>query len=165
MSQKKLSRQSFLDAYADFFASQGLPASSGRIFGALLTSSDPLTQAELRSVLSLSDGSVSEGLKLLEAVGLVERAGQPRARPAYFQVAAGSWGDSGRAAVLNLRRTHELAHLTTKHLEQHGVSGRSRLWAASLQAMFDSLLVDLPPVVQASLDAGAREWAKREDAE
>jgi hypothetical protein len=67
--------------------------------------------------------------------------------------------------VLNLRRTHELAHLTTKHLEQHGVSGRSRLWAASLQAMFDSLLVDLPPVVQASLDAGAREWAKREDAE
>ena len=165
MSDKKLSRQAFLDAYADFFAAQGLPASSGRIFGALLSSSDPLTQAELRSALSLSDGSVSEGLKLLEAVGLVERAGEPRARPAHFRITAGSWGDSGRALLVNLRRTYELAHLTMKHLGEHDVSGRSLHWAASLQAMFDSLAVDLPPAIQTSLDAADREWAKRSEAD
>jgi len=155
------SREAFLDAYADFFVAQGLAASHGRIIAALLASSVPLSQAELRSTLSLSDGSVSEGLKLLMFAGLVERAGEPRARPAYFQVTQGSWGDSAHATLENMRRTHALAHLTLQHLGEHDVTGPSLAWAASLKAMYDTLLTTLPPVIQKSLDAGDREWSKR----
>ncbi|MDP9181474.1 MAG: MarR family transcriptional regulator [Actinomycetota bacterium] len=164
MSRKKSSPQAFSDAYAQFFASAvGLPASTGRIFAALLASSDPLSQAQLRSELSLSEGSVSEGLRLLLAEGLVERSGEPRARPAFFQLCAGTWADASMRLLDNLKQTHVLAQLTMEHLKEHDIHGRGYAWAASLQAMYDTLLADLPPVVHKALLAADRRWTMQGD--
>ena len=162
MTAQESSREALSEAYAQFFASSlGLPASTGRIFGAILLSPVPLSQAQLRSTLSLSDGSVSEGLGLLAALGFVERSGDPRARPAFFQVRSGGWADPAYDMLENLKATHALVHATMRHLEKHGLDGPSFAWVAKAAAMYDSLLADTPAVVQKAIDAAAQPKPRR----
>ena len=162
MSLQESSREALSDGYAQFFArAVGMPASTGRIFAALLLNSAPLSQAQLRSNLSLSDGSVSEGLGLLVAEGLVERSGNPRSRPAFFQVRAGSWADAALVMLENLKASHALAQATMQHLEEQDIAGPSVAWAASAHAMYDKLLADLPVAVHQAIDAAARPRVRR----
>jgi DNA-binding transcriptional regulator GbsR (MarR family) len=164
MSRAETSRRVLAEGYTALFVeAAGLPPSTGRIFSCLLLSSVPLSQADLRSALSLSDGSVSEGLRLLAEAGLVERAGPPRARPAYFQVQAGGWAGAALTMLQNLKVTFDLAGLTLEHLDKNKVQGRSHAFAAALKAMYDVLMEELPPAVERSLVAAEHEWAAHEE--
>ena len=162
MARKEASREALADAYAQLFASAiGMPASTGRIFAALLLSSTPLSQAQLRTTLSLSDGSVSEGLQLLVANRLVQRAGNARARPAHFEVHPDSWKHASESTLANVRATYAIAELTVRHLEDNGVEGDSLGWAHSLQAMYAVLVEELAAVIQRGIEAGERPPVRR----
>ncbi len=55
---------------ADLF---GNPRSHGQIYGLLFCSSEPLTMDEIARLLGISIGSASQGLRVLEEIGAVER--------------------------------------------------------------------------------------------
>jgi len=156
-SKAKASRHAFSDAVADFFVSkQGMPASTGRIAAALLLSAVPLSQAQLRAELSLSDGSVSEGIRLLMGVGLVERSGDPRARPAYFQVVGTSWAGPAYDALDNVQVSLALSHLAVQHFEEHEGDNPNVAYVAAWHAMFECIAAEMPALVDKALEAGAR---------
>jgi DNA-binding transcriptional ArsR family regulator len=78
--------------YADeaglVLAGMGLPQAYGRLLGWLLICT-PAAQsgAELSAALGLSKGSVSAGLRTLEASGLVRRVAMPGRRGTFFEMA------------------------------------------------------------------------------
>jgi len=157
MSREAASRQALSDAYVEFAVSRlGVPASVGRILVALLLSSVPLSQAQLRASLALSEGSVSEGLRFLAARGFVERAGDPRARPAFYQVRAAGWADPAHVTMENARATLAMALLARQHFEEFDVGGPSFELIARTQAMFEVLVDELPALMEKALEAGAR---------
>jgi hypothetical protein len=157
MSREESSRQAISDAYTEFVVSRlGLPAAVGRIFAALLLSPVPLSQAQLRASLSLSDGSVSEGLRLLLRMGFVERSGELRKRPAYFQVRAGAWADSAYGTMDNANATYAMTLLLLKHFEDYGIDGPSFELVARTKAMYEVFVEELPALAQKAIAAGER---------
>jgi len=161
VDREEASRRKFDAFYADIFATRlGLPASLGRIAAALMLAREPLTQADLRDQLSLSEGSVSEGLRLLVEHGHVERAGDPRARPAYFQIRAASWPwtlDSIRTNLVEgFRTTYENLLNLRKHYDEFGIDGPARELVERSQPMYDVLMAELPGLLQRAQEAGER---------
>jgi len=62
----------------------GLPRSIGEIYGLLYCSTEPLSFDDIEERLSISRGSVSQGLKTLRQIGAVKVAYQPGSRKDYF---------------------------------------------------------------------------------
>ena len=60
---------------ADLF---GNPRSHGQIYGILFASPEPLTMDDIAAQLGISKGSVSQGLRALEALGAIERDASTR---------------------------------------------------------------------------------------
>jgi hypothetical protein len=157
MGTEESTREALADAYTDYIVSRlGMPASSGRIFAALLLSPGPLSQAQLRSHLSLSEGSISEGLRLLVGRGFVERSGDPRARPAFFQVRVDTWAQPASGTMDNAKATLELAALALRHAEEHDIAGPSLELLARTHAMFEVFVAEMPAVMEKAVAAGAR---------
>lgn len=139
-----------------FTEALGIPAAAGRLFAALLLSGQPLSQAELRAALSLSEGSVSEGLRLLTVDGLVERAGDPRARPAYFKIRDDAWAGCARHTLETVEALRALAVRTLDLVDDQGGSEVARLRLDGMRLMYETLAEELPAVLQRAVDAAAR---------
>jgi hypothetical protein len=165
MGRAESSRQAISDAYVDLVVRLGLPASCGRIFAALLLSPVPLTQAQLRSQLSLSEGSVSEGVRLLAERDFIERVGDPRARPAHFQVRSSVWAQSLHSTMANAQATYALAELVLGHLEAHDVDGPAFELMSRGRASYAVLVAELPAVFEKALAAGEQAPARCAKAE
>lgn len=146
---------SISQAFAETFAEGvGIPGAAGRLFAALMLSDVPLTQADLRESLSLSEGSVSEGLRLLVRDGLAERAGDPRARPAHFHLRDDAWAGCAKHTVEIAHAMHSVAVTTLAALDADG--GRhaaARRRAEGMRLMYESLLEDLPAVLERAVKA------------
>ena len=63
----------------------GLPKSVGEIYGVLYITPLPLTMVDLVDRLSISKGSVSQGLKILRNLGAVREIDLQNDRKTYFQ--------------------------------------------------------------------------------
>ena len=161
MSREEASRQAISDLYADVVGGVGLPASAGRIFAALLLSPTPLTQAQLRERLALSEGAVSEGLRMLVDRDYVERAGDPRARPARFQVHVAAWSASVTQTLASATATQALGRRLLQHFEEFGVGGPGYELVSRTQAVFDVLVAELPALCERALAAGEAAPASR----
>ena len=79
-------RRAFAEKAGVVLATMGLPVATGRILGWLLIC-DPTAQsgAEIAAALGLSKGSVSAGLRMLEAPGLIRRTPMPGRRGIFFE--------------------------------------------------------------------------------
>lgn len=66
-------------------------AIAGRIFALLMVSEEPLSQADIKARLAVSEGSVSEGTRSLETLGMIERVQYPKVRRDYFQIHPQAW--------------------------------------------------------------------------
>jgi len=62
----------------------GLPRSIGEIYGLLYCAREPLSFDEIEERLSISRGSVSQGLKTLRQIGAVKVAYRPGSRKDHF---------------------------------------------------------------------------------
>ena len=68
-------------------AGMGMPLASGKLLGYLLICDPPARSgAELAAALGLSKGSVSAGLRILEAGGLARRVAMPGRRGAFYEM-------------------------------------------------------------------------------
>ncbi|MFH1464111.1 MAG: hypothetical protein ABIO70_06980 [Pseudomonadota bacterium] len=74
----------FVDHVGDFFQAFGFKRNVGRIWAALYLSPGSLDQAELGSILGLSSGLISTGLRELEAIGAVRAEVRPGCRRVQY---------------------------------------------------------------------------------
>lgn len=63
--------------FVDLMQLLGLPKSYGEIYGLLYASPEPLTFAQIEQKLTLSKGSISQGLRALRELGAVTAAAAP----------------------------------------------------------------------------------------
>ena len=91
----------------------GAPKSLGAIYGLLFISAEPISFEQIATRLQMSNGSVSQGLKILKDLGAVKTAFLPGERRDFF-VAETQFRQLG-AAFLRQR------------VERHLVSGEGRL--------------------------------------
>ena len=115
-----------IDAFVELIHTLGLPKSFGEIYGLLYSSPFPLCFAEIQDALSLSKGSVSQGLRLLKDTGAVRVAGRTTDRREYY------------TPEIELRKF--LAALITERLEpqlRQSIERMERLDAALAQSDYD----------------------------
>ena len=62
-----------LELFVGIFESFSLPKSTAMIYGVLYCSEEPLLQDDICQKLSISTGSASQGLKMLQNLGAVQR--------------------------------------------------------------------------------------------
>ncbi|MEK9501266.1 GbsR/MarR family transcriptional regulator [Gaopeijia maritima] len=90
--------ETFIEAVALHLQSQGVPRTTGRVFGFLLLRAEPTSLDQLTEDLGISKASASTGARYLERLGLVERVPRPGARRDYYQLV----DDPARALVLHV---------------------------------------------------------------
>lgn len=85
-AKKTDARQQFEDGLVGVFAELadlfGNPRSHGQIYGLLFTSVEPLSMEQITERLGISLGAVSQGLRALEDLGVVDR--EVRSRFGYY---------------------------------------------------------------------------------
>lgn len=103
----------FIEAVALHLQSQGVPRTTGRVFGHLLLASEPTSLDQLTEDLSISKASASTGARYLERLGLVERVPRPGARRDYYRIV----GDPARALVLHVDSMREMGAILQEGLK------------------------------------------------
>jgi DNA-binding transcriptional regulator GbsR (MarR family) len=73
-----------VDIFADLAELFGNPKSYGQIYGLLFASEEPLSMEEIAQRLDISQGSISQGLRQLEAFGAVVKARHNGSRQALY---------------------------------------------------------------------------------
>lgn len=79
----------FADGLADLLASWNLPRATGRVYAALLLSSEPVTLDELQETTGLSKGQTSTSVRELTSWGLARTATRHGGRRLYVEALGG----------------------------------------------------------------------------
>ena len=82
-------RQRFINTVGELLTSWNLSRATGRVYGHLLVSADPVTSDQLRAELSLSTGAVSASIRELVSWGLARTIPQPGSRRLLVEAAGG----------------------------------------------------------------------------
>jgi predicted transcriptional regulator len=98
----------FIERLGVLMENDGLPRIAGRLFGALLLSSEPESLDDLASRLAVSKGSVSVNARLLEQRGLIERVSQPGNRRDFYQASGDLFRRSMEHRLARWRALHEI---------------------------------------------------------
>ena len=76
--------QDFVDRMGIVAEGDGLARITGRIWGLLIVTGDPLTSAEIADLLVISRGSVSTNIRTLEALEIIEKRTVAGDRSAHY---------------------------------------------------------------------------------
>jgi DNA-binding MarR family transcriptional regulator len=82
-------RRAFIGSVGDLLASWHLPHATGRVYGLLLVSEEPVTLDAIAAELALSKGAVSTAVRQLGSWGLARTIPQPGSRRLLVEAAAG----------------------------------------------------------------------------
>ncbi|GLW97821.1 MarR family transcriptional regulator [Microtetraspora sp. NBRC 16547] len=88
MSEKHR-RDAFITSVGDLLASWNLPHATGRTYGLLLITEEPISLDEIGARISLSKGAVSTAVRQLDSWGLVRVIPQPGSRRLLIEAAGG----------------------------------------------------------------------------
>ena len=77
-------RREIVELCADTVQQLGLPRSVGQIYGAIYSSPRPLAFADVVTLLDISNGSVSHGLRFLRELGAIRLVDDPEGRREVF---------------------------------------------------------------------------------
>lgn len=77
-------RREIVELCADTVQQLGLPRSVGQIYGAIYSSPRPLAFADVVTLLDISNGSVSQGLRFLRELGAIRLVDDPEGRREVF---------------------------------------------------------------------------------
>lgn len=109
----------FEEEMVSFFVSSadalGVPKSLAAIYGIVFASPEPLTFSQIQDRLAISNGSVSQGLKVLREIGAVDERGIR--------------GGPGRGYSPNLELRKLIGRILDQKLGQQLKAGQSRLEA------------------------------------
>lgn len=84
--------QRFIDAIGEYFAQFGLSGVSGRLMGLMMVADRPLTLDDMADALGVSRASISTNIRLVKAIGFVNKVSMPRDRRDYYRCSSDPWG-------------------------------------------------------------------------
>jgi DNA-binding transcriptional ArsR family regulator len=100
----------YVEEWGFFFDRWGLPRTAGRVWGWLSVCEPPEQSAQdLVQVLQVSKASISTNIRLLEGLGLVERASKPGARQGYYRLRADAFESIMRQRIGGVTQARVLA--------------------------------------------------------
>ena len=105
---------------------EGLPRIAGRLMALLLLLDRACTLEELTQRLGVSHGSVSTNTRLLESLGVVERASRPGDRRVYYRLGSDPYGRLLEGYLARMRRIAGIVEDARRSLprEMNGAKGR-----------------------------------------
>jgi DNA-binding transcriptional regulator GbsR (MarR family) len=74
----------FIENFARYFESYGIPRIGGRILGLLMVAQEPLSSEAIASALKVSRASISTNLRFALNIGLAEKVSFPGDRITYY---------------------------------------------------------------------------------
>ena len=145
-----VARERFIERMGMLSQADGMPRIAGRLLALLVLDGGPLAFGELAERLSVSRGSVSSNMRLLEGMGVAERVARPGERGDSFQLAPDPYVRLLSGVVQRAQRGREVAIQTRDAL---GVEGADPATLARLDelARFHAALVDLMTDLDGSL--------------
>jgi DNA-binding transcriptional regulator GbsR (MarR family) len=133
----------FIEDISLYFEQMGLPRMAGRILGVLLISNPPeQSLMDLCGVLQASKSAISTNARLLDEMGLIERARSPLPRQIYFRFAPGGWVVFMRMRLRLMASLHQIAEHGLELLKDEDPALRARLQEA--HDMFSLIEQELP---------------------
>lgn len=84
--------QRFIDAIGEYFAQFGLSGVSGRLLGLMMVADGPLTLDDMADALAVSRASISTNIRLIKAIGFVDKVSMPRDRRDFYRCSSDPWG-------------------------------------------------------------------------
>ena len=136
-----------IDDFGATLSGAGLVSTTaGRIFALLMMSEEPLSQADIRARLEVSEGSVSEGTRALEALGMVERVDIPKVRRSFFRIHSDAWVNCAEATLTFVQEMNDLALRLERSLAKPSPVVRKQI--AGMGAYYALLAQELPRILR-----------------
>jgi DNA-binding transcriptional regulator GbsR (MarR family) len=137
----------FIEDISLYFEQMGLPRMAGRILGVLLISNPPEQSiTDLCEVLQASKSAISTNSRLLDEMGLIERAPSPMPRQVSFRFTPGGWVTFMRMRLRLMASLHQIAERGLELLEDEDPAIRARLQEA--HDMFSLIEKQLPALLE-----------------
>jgi len=146
MPERYYEEKHFIEDISLYFEQMGLSGMAGRILGVLLISNPPeQSLTDLCEVLQTSKSAVSTSARLLDEMGLIERAPSPVPRQIYFRFTPGGWVVFMRMRLRLMASLHQIAERGLELLEGEDPALRARLQEA--HDMFSLIEQELPALL------------------
>ena len=146
MPERYYEEKHFIEDISLYFEQMGLSRLAGRILGVLLISNPPeQSLTDLCEVLQTSKSAVSTSARLLDEMGLIERAPSPVPRQIYFRFTPGGWVVFMRMRLRLMASLHQIAERGLELLEGEDPALRARLQEA--HDMFSLIEQELPALL------------------
>jgi DNA-binding transcriptional regulator GbsR (MarR family) len=137
----------FVEDISLYFEQMGLPRMAGRILGVLLISNPPEQSiTDLCEVLQASKSAISTNARLLDEMGLIERAPSPVPRQVYFRFVPGGWVVFMRMRLRLMASLHQIAERGLDLLNDEDPGLRARLQEA--HDMFSLIEQEFPTLLE-----------------
>lgn len=127
-------------------AAGGLQRMTARVLAALIFTNRPsVTMGELSELLRASAGTVSDAIKALGSVGLVERVPAPGSRRGHYRLPAGAWASmhSQQNAVLGA-----VLEAAEKGLTEAAPGGAAQQRLLEMRDFYAFLMRELPQLIE-----------------
>ncbi len=127
-------------------AAGGLQRMTARVLVALIFTDRPsMTMGELSELLQASAGTISDGIKALSTVGLVERVPAPGSRRGHYRLPASAWASlhSQQNAVLQA-----ILAATEKGLAEAQPGGPAQHRLREMRDFYAFLMRELPQLIE-----------------
>lgn len=98
----------------------GIARIGGRILGLLMIAAAPMTGEEIGAALKVSHGSISTNLRLLAALGLVEKVTMPADRCDYYRFSPTAWDEILSKRMKCIYELRDLAYVGLDGLKPQG---------------------------------------------
>lgn len=131
--------QQFVERMGLMTEADGLPRIAGRIFGYLLLTPGECSLDDLATALDVSRASISNDVRRLAQMGLVERRSRPGDRRDYYSMSPHAFRQSLEARVRSLRRFHALIDEASRAgTESDEVRERLAAWHDAHRLLLDA---------------------------
>ncbi|MGH3089803.1 MAG: GbsR/MarR family transcriptional regulator [Rubrobacteraceae bacterium] len=139
-------KQEYVEEWAVFWGSFGIPKMPGRVMGALLVADPPeMTAEELAEELSASRGSISSATRTLIQLGVVERRTKPGERKDYFQTRT-NWAELMRQQIGMYGAFRKIAERGLEIMA--GSSPESRRDLEEIRSLYSHLEREMPALIE-----------------
>jgi DNA-binding transcriptional regulator GbsR (MarR family) len=146
MPDQYFEKQHFIEDIGLYFEQFGLARMAGRILGVLLISEPPEQSiTDLCERLKASKSSISTNARLLDEMGLIERAASPVPRQVYYRFPPGGWVAFMRMRLRLYGAMHEVAERGLALLQEEAPELRWRLQEA--HDMFQRIEEEMPQIL------------------
>ncbi len=147
MPEHYYEKRHFIEDISLYFEQMGIPRMAGRILGVLLISNPPEQSImDLCETLQASKSAISTSTRLLDEMGLIERAPSPLPRQVYYRFAPGGWVRFMRMYLQMMASLHQVAERGLELLKDEEPALRERLQKA--HDMFSLIEDELPALLR-----------------